>query len=85
MLAYERDQLKQEIVEMAEKYNHHRSGLIPVLQHAQRVSRHISPEAMQDIAAAFNIHPVEVMGVVSFYSFLSTEKKGKFIHYLLNT
>lgn len=85
MLAYERDQLKQEIFEMAEKYNHHRSGLIPVLQHVQRVSHHISPVSMQEIATAFNIHPVEVMGVVSFYSFLSTEKKGKFIIRLCNT
>lgn len=85
MLAYERDQLKLEIIEMAKKCNHHRSGLIPVLQHVQKVSRHISPEAMQDVAASFNIHPVEVMGVVSFYSFLSIEKKGKFIIRLCQT
>lgn len=85
MLASERDQLKTEIVKMAKKHNQHRSGLIPVLQHVQNVSRHISPEAMQDIAEAFKIHPVEVQGVVSFYSFLSTEKKGKFIVRLCRT
>ncbi|GAB4285002.1 MAG: NADH-quinone oxidoreductase subunit NuoE [Candidatus Rifleibacteriota bacterium] len=85
MLASERDQIKSEINKMAKKYNYHRSGLIPVLQHVQNLARHISPESMQDIAAAFNIHPVEVQGVVSFYSFLSTEKKGKFILRLCRT
>ncbi len=85
MLASERDQLKAEINKMAKKYDHHRSGLIPVLQHVQNISRHISPEAMQDIAEAFKIHPVEVQGVVSFYSFLSTEKKGKFVVRLCRT
>jgi [NiFe] hydrogenase diaphorase moiety large subunit len=85
MLASEREQLQKEITQMAEKYEHHRSGLIPVLQHVQKRARHISPEAMQDIATAFNIHPVEVMGVVSFYSFLSTEKKGKFVIRLCQT
>ncbi len=85
MLASEREQLRSEIIKMAEEHNFHRSGLIPVLQHVQNVARHISPEAMQDIASAFNIHPVEVQGVVSFYSFLSTEKKGKFIIRLCRT
>jgi len=85
MLASEREQLKAEINKMAKKCDHHRSGLIPVLQHVQNVSRHISPEAMQDIAEAFRIHPVEVQGVVSFYSFLSTEKKGKFVVRLCRT
>ena len=85
MLASEREQLKAEINKMAKKYDHHRSGLIPVLQHVQNISRHISPEAMQDIAEIFKIHPVEVQGVVSFYSFLSTEKKGKFVVRLCRT
>ena len=85
MLASEREKLRSDINKMAEKFNYHRSGLIPVLQHVQKVSRHISPEAMQDIAIAFDIHPVEVQGVVSFYSFLSTEKKGKFVIRLCRT
>jgi [NiFe] hydrogenase diaphorase moiety large subunit len=85
MLASEKEQVKNEILKIAEKHDHHRSGLIPVLQHVQQKCRHISPEVMQDIASIFNIHPVEVQGVVSFYSFLSTEKKGKFIIRLCRT
>ncbi|MFZ2957231.1 MAG: NAD(P)H-dependent oxidoreductase subunit E [Candidatus Ozemobacteraceae bacterium] len=85
MLASERDQLKTEIWEMAKKFDYHRSGLMPVLQHIQQKYRHISPEVMQETAGAFHIHPVEVQGVVSFYSFLSTERKGKFIIRLCQT
>jgi NADH:ubiquinone oxidoreductase subunit E len=85
MLASEREQLKAEINKMAKKFDYHRSGLIPVLQYVQNISRHISPESMQDIAEAFKIHPVEVQGVVSFYSFLSIERKGKFVVRLCRT
>ena len=85
MLAFQRDQLKNEIWTMAKEWENHRGGLLPVLQHIQRKYRYISPEAMQETAAAFRIHPVEVQGVVSFYSFLSTEKKGKFIVRLCQT
>jgi NADH-quinone oxidoreductase E subunit len=85
MLASEKDQLHHEILAIAKKFNHHRSGLMTALQHIQNKYRYISGEAMQDVADAFNIHPVEVHGVVSFYSFLSTEKKGKYVVRLCQT
>ncbi|MBF0407983.1 MAG: NADH-quinone oxidoreductase subunit NuoE [Candidatus Riflebacteria bacterium] len=85
MLAIEKDQLKNDIWEIAKKFDNHRSGLMPVLQHIQRKYRYISSEAMQEAADAFRIHPVEVHGVVSFYSFLSTDKKGKYIVRLCRT
>jgi len=85
MLAFERDQLRKEIHEIAEKFQRDRNGLMPVLHHIQNAYRCISPYAMQEVAHAFNIHPVEVHGVVSFYSFFSTEKKGKFIIRLCQT
>lgn len=40
---------------------------------------------MQDVASQLDIHPVEVYGVVTFYSFLSTELKGKYIIRLCRT
>lgn len=85
MLAYERNQLREMIHRLAEANDYHRSGLLPVLQYVQKVYRHISPEAMQEVASAFRISPVEVQGVVSFYHFLSTEKKGKFVIRLCQT
>ena len=85
MLASEKEQLHQDVVMFAENCASHRSGLLPVLQHIQREYRHIPAEAMQEVADAFNIHPAEVYGVVSFYSFLSTKRKGKFIVRLCKT
>jgi [NiFe] hydrogenase diaphorase moiety large subunit len=85
MLATELDQLRTEIKEIAKQYGGRREGLMPVLQHIQNKHRYVSPHAMQEVAAEFGIHPVEVHGVVSFYSFLSTEKKGKFIIRLCQT
>ncbi len=85
MLASEKDQLQHAIQTIAKEHQNRRSGLLPVLQHIQKEFRYISPEAMQEVADAFNIHPVEVHGVVSFYSFLTCEKKGKFIIRLCQT
>ena len=67
------------------QFSWQRNGLLPALQHIQTNYHHISPHAMQEVASAFGIHPVEVQGVVSFYSFLSTQKKGKFIIRLCQT
>jgi NADH:ubiquinone oxidoreductase subunit E len=54
-----------------------RDNLIPVLQKTQDKKGYISDKDMQKIADDFNIHPVEVYSVATFYSFLLTEKKGK--------
>jgi NADH:ubiquinone oxidoreductase subunit E len=85
MLASERDQLKNEIIRLAEKHNYNRSGLLPVLLFIQQKYRYISSYVMQEVAEVFKIHPVEVQGVVSFYSFLSIKRKGRFIIRLCQT
>ncbi len=85
MLASEKDQLRHEVTAIAKRYEFHRSGLMPALQHVQRAYHHISPEAMQEVADIFQIHPAEVHGVVSFYSFLSTTRKGRFVVRLCQT
>ena len=56
-----------------------RSELLPVLQKIQDKKGYISDNDMQAVADRFGIHPVEVYSVITFYSFLSTEKKGKHI------
>ncbi len=62
-----------------------KAKLLVVLQRIQARFGTISPEAMQEVADALGIRPVEVEEVVSFYSFLSTEKKGKFTFRLCRT
>ena len=56
-----------------------RSYLLEELQDIQAKEGYISDENMQKTAEKFNIHPVEVFSVISFYSFLSTKKKGTHI------
>lgn len=54
-----------------------RSRLLPALQEIQDKKGYISDSDMQIVADKFGIHPVEVYSVITFYSFLTTKKKGK--------
>uniref|UniRef100_A0A7C4GCJ5 NADH-quinone oxidoreductase subunit NuoE n=1 Tax=candidate division WOR-3 bacterium TaxID=2052148 RepID=A0A7C4GCJ5_UNCW3 len=79
MLASERESLRREIAELAEKYEHKRDGMMPILEAIQEKYRYISDFAMQEVARQLGVFPAEVYGVVSFYSYLSTEPKGRFV------
>lgn len=54
-----------------------RSQLLPILQGIQAKKGYISDRDMQRIADELGIHPVEVYSVITFYSFLTVEKRGK--------
>lgn len=56
-----------------------RSELLPVLQGIQDKKGYISDKDMQEVADRFDIHPVEVYSVITFYSFLTTKPKGKHV------
>jgi [NiFe] hydrogenase diaphorase moiety large subunit len=56
-----------------------------VLQNIQKKYTRITEFAMQVTADLLNIHPVEIYGVVSFYSFLDQRPKGRFIIRLCRT
>ena len=85
MLVMEKNFLSQEIEKLVEKYGKCRSSLIPVLQDIQRNHHYISEFAQQEVARLLEIHPVEVYSVISFYSFLSSEPKGRNIVRLCQT
>jgi len=85
MLATERESLRREIAELAERYEHKRDGMMPILEAIQEKYRYISDFAMQEVARQLGVFPTEVYGVVSFYSFLSTEPKGRFVIRLCRT
>ena len=78
MLAPVQERLRQDIEGWIEHNGNDRSSLIPVLQEVQKKYSRISDYAMQVIADQLDIHPVEVHGVVSFYSFLKEGHKGRF-------
>ena len=78
MLAPVQERLRQDIEGWIVHNGGDRSSLIPVLQEVQKKYSRISDYAMQVIADQMGIHPVEVHGVVSFYSFLKESHKGRF-------
>ncbi|MBN1551538.1 NAD(P)H-dependent oxidoreductase subunit E [bacterium] len=85
MLVSENETLKNNIIKWAEELGKDRTILLPLLQRVQKKYSSISPYAMQIIADLLDIHPVEVYSVVSFYSFLNDEPKGRFVIRLCRT
>ena len=85
MLVYEENALSEEIENLAKKYGKDRSALMAILQDIQTKYNHISDFAQQEVARVLDIHPVEVFGVISFYTFLHSEPQGKNIVRLCKT
>jgi NADH:ubiquinone oxidoreductase subunit E len=85
MLVSEKNALTQEIETLVEKHGKKRDSLLSILQEIQVSNGYISDFAQQEIARMLDIHPVEVFGVITFYEFLSTQPKGKYIIRLCQT
>lgn len=85
MLVEEKNSLTQEIEHLVDIHGNERNALIPILQDIQRTHKYISDFAQQEVARLLDIHPVEVYSVISFYSFLNTEPKGRHIIRLCQT
>ncbi len=63
--------------EVLERYKAKPGGLIPVLQMAQGMFGYLPEVALKRIAKGLRKPYSEVAGVVSFYSFFSTEPRGR--------
>jgi len=75
----ERERLQNLIKESVERFGCERGSLISILRDVQTEYGYISDIAMQEIADMLGIFPIQVQEVVSFYSFLTTEKLGKYV------
>lgn len=53
-------------------------ALIQVLHHAQGIFGYLPKEVQLHIARKLNISPAKVYGVVSFYSYFTTEPRGEY-------
>jgi len=85
MLVVEKNALSQEIESLINQFGKERSALLQILQAIQRKHKHISDFAQQEVARMMGIHPVEVNSVITFYSFLHSEPKGRNIVRLCQT
>ncbi len=69
---------RAELDRVIAKYPVKRSALIPALQLAQKQAGFITSAAMRHVAGIFDVSPMEVWGVVSFYTMLKTRPVGEF-------
>ena len=71
--------IKKLVSELTEKYGTDRKALMPVLQGIIEKDRCLSEEALTEVAKALDISSADVFGTASFYSFLETKPRGKYI------
>jgi len=70
----------QDVVKsLTDKYGNKRESLLPILQGIAEEHNYLSSEAMLEIARALDISAAEVFGTASFYSFLDTVPRGKYV------
>jgi len=74
----EEEMLKQ-LDNILDDYQNTAGALIPVLQIAQNMFGYLPEAALKKISIKLNKPFSEVAGVVGFYSFFSTEPRGKYL------
>ncbi|MPQ47835.1 NADH-quinone oxidoreductase subunit NuoE [Marinifilum sp. N1E240] len=65
--------------ELVAKHGTERENLLPILQGVIDEERYLSEEAILKIAKEMSIPAADVYGTASFYSFLDTEPRGKYV------
>jgi len=59
------------------RYPRRRGALLPALHLVQEELGHLSPEATREVAEIFDLEPVEVMEVISFYNMFHAKPGGR--------
>ncbi len=70
---------KELVKKLADKHGRTRESLIPILQGVVQEERYISSEAMTEIARELDMSAAKVYGTATFYSFLDTQPRGKYV------
>ncbi|MBN1133157.1 MAG: NAD(P)H-dependent oxidoreductase subunit E [Bacteroidales bacterium] len=64
---------------LADKHGRTRESLLPILQDIVEERRYLSKEVMVDVARELDISAADVFGVATFYTFLDTVERGKYV------
>ena len=72
------NQIKEDIVQILEKYTTDRDNLIQILNETQEKFGYIPKTSQLEISKYLNIPMAEVYGVITFYSRFTLEPKGKY-------
>ena len=67
------------VKELSDKYGRSRESLMPILQEIVRKQNYLTDEAMVQVAKELDLSAAEVFGTASFYTFLDTEVRGKYV------
>jgi NADH-quinone oxidoreductase subunit E len=70
---------RNQIQTLIARYPQRRSALIPSLHIAQKEIGYLPNDAIEEIAAIFELSPNEVMEVVSFYTMFYRRPVGKYV------
>ena len=65
--------------ELANKHGRSRESLIPILQDMVVHNRFLSKQDMVDVARELDMSAADVFGTATFYTFLDTEVRGKYV------
>lgn len=67
------------VKELTDKHGRDRKSLMPVLQGIVERYNYLTDEIMVEVAKELDISAAEVYGTASFYTFLDTKERGKYI------
>jgi NADH:ubiquinone oxidoreductase subunit E len=70
--------VNQIIDKQMKKYGQCREALMPILQDIVEEKNYVTDQEMVEVAKALDLSAADVYGTASFYSFLDTEKRGKY-------
>jgi len=78
-------EIKDLVKNLADQHGRDRESLLPILQGIVKEERHVSEEAMSEVARELDMSAALVYGTATFYSFLDTEPRGKYVIRLCRT
>jgi len=67
------------VKKLSDKHGRSRSSLMPILQGIVEKYSYLTDEVMVEVAKELEISAAEVYGTASFYTFLDTNVRGKYI------
>lgn len=67
------------VKDLTEKHGRKRESLMPILQGIVEKYSYLNDEAMVEVAKELDLSAAEVYGTASFYTFLDTQVRGKYV------
>ena len=67
------------IEDLANKYGRERTALLPILQEMIETNHFVTDDELVAVSKELDISAAEVYGTASFYTFIDTVERGKFI------